>query len=190
MGVSADRGGNDDFQTVLEGGETFVARLEQLAKATQDMKAAERDLNLGKAAKAALDECSDKLAQANTRLAEAKKSADTILASAKEQAEQKKAAAESDRQEARAYAEKVRAEAKAETEQMRSAAKAAQDEAARLLANARRQADEMLSHAKAQSAAADDMTRQAEIKLADARKAEAQANALITRVRAAVGAAQ
>lgn len=65
MGVSVEASsGNDDLRVAMEGGQSFVGRLNQLAEATEALRKAREDFNLSNSAKEAYDDAARKHAAA------------------------------------------------------------------------------------------------------------------------------
>jgi colicin import membrane protein len=127
------------MRTAVEGGTNFMRRLEVLsdAKAAHDEALAE--LNLGKAAKAALDDAQAKQAEAAAKLAEAsatleaaKQSADSTVAAANKTAAATLAKAKADAGTIIAEAERLRGEAQQAKNSHDAALTAANGERAQL----------------------------------------------------------
>lgn len=123
-GVSVDVGGGQpsqaeqDIALAYDGGSNFVGRLQALSDAKSRHDEALAELNLGKAAKAALDdaqrqqaETQAKLAEADTALNAAKQTATDTMAKAQQNAEDLVAKAKTDADALVAEATRMRADA-------------------------------------------------------------------------------
>jgi F0F1-type ATP synthase membrane subunit b/b' len=142
-GVSIDTGGPAEadlyMRAAVEGGSNFMKRLEAFADAKAAHDEALAELNLGRAAKAALDdsqakqaEAAAKLAEANATLEAAKQSAASTVADANKTAAETLAKAKADAGSIIAAAERLRGEAQQAKSSADAALTAANSERAQL----------------------------------------------------------
>jgi chromosome segregation ATPase len=142
-GVSVDTSGPSqsqlDVQTAYDGGGDFMVRLSQLAQAKSQHDEALAELNLGKAAKAALadaqrqrDDAAGKLSEASATVAAAKQSAATTVASANKTATDSLAKAKADADAIVAEAQRIHSDAQQQKADAGTVAATAKAELAQL----------------------------------------------------------